>query len=83
MSLYFSKGVHYIPEKYGMYEFLDGIFKRIDIVAERTKTNEFSGKDFNSVKSIMLQIAQNDSLTKVNKKITCLDIMIAIEEMNK
>jgi hypothetical protein len=77
----FNKGVHRIPAEYGMDMFLDSMNDRLDIIAKRTKVNEFSGNNINSIKSIMLQLVQSDALTKVNKKIICLDILIAVEEL--
>ena len=66
-----------------LQDFLSLMCARLDIVAEKTKVNEFSGNRINSIKSIMLQILQNDGLTKTYKKITCLEMLIAIEELSK
>ncbi len=66
-----------------MDEFLESINNRLDILAEKTKVNEFSGKDINSVKSIMLQITQMKGITGVNRKAVCLDILAQLEEEYK
>lgn len=79
----FNKAVHHIPRTYGMDSFLDAIGHRLDRIARKVKVNEFSGKNINSIKSIILQIAQSDTLTLTNKKIICIDILVAVEEFNR
>lgn len=64
-------------------EFYDLMCIRLNKIADKTKVNEFSGKSIISIKSIMLQILQNSYLDKTRKKTVCLDILIAIEEINK
>lgn len=66
-----------------METFLESIYNRLTVIGETTKVNEFSGKNINSIKSIILQITQNNLLSDNNKKLICLDILSAVEELNK
>ena len=72
-----------IKETHRMDRFLDAINIRFDFIKDKIKVNEFSGKDINSLRSIVLQIAQNDLLTLLQKKCICIDILVALEEVTK
>ena len=56
---------------------------RLDVISEKTRVNEFSGNNIMAVKSIIIQLMQADAMTLTNRKLICLDILIAVEGVAK
>jgi hypothetical protein len=82
MVLIIGKQKHVIHPRYRMSYFLEAIFYRLDLLNNKNKVNEFSGKDIVAIKSTMLQLAQNGMLSTIQKKLIILDILKAMEVEN-
>lgn len=52
----------------------------IDALRKYASKEEFAGKDFNSLKSIIIQIDQNNLLNEEQRNDLMLNIMVAVNE---
>lgn len=66
-----------------VHKVVESCLNRLNILKEKTRINEFSGKPFNSMKSIIIQIEQTELLTPKSKVEIILDILNKIEEKIK